>query len=125
MSNTAEQTSTTATTKRDKLLLRLESLENLLNQVALTLEDVRGDILDLDQKVDDNHDAIFSTVMDVKIELNDKIDSIEENMSDIASSYADESAQCVAEDLRDEISSLEKRFDEVENTMADVLLLKS
>jgi predicted nuclease with TOPRIM domain len=118
-------------TTRDKLLSRLDSLESLLNQVSLTLEDMRGDIFDLDQKVDDNHDAIFSDLHDVKTDLLAQMEGIEESCDDRMSSYVEDvnctasDAYGMAEDLQSEMSDLEKRFSELENTMADVLLLKS
>jgi predicted nuclease with TOPRIM domain len=129
--NMEEKTLSTSISTKDKLLLHLDSIENLVNQVMLTLDDLRGDILDLDEKVDDNHDAIFSSLMDVKSDLTSQIEDVDNSLDDRVSSYVEDvnctasDAYSMAEDLQSNYSDLEKRFSELEDTMADVLLLKN
>jgi chromosome segregation ATPase len=120
---------TPAITPRERLLLKLDGIETLLNQVSITLDDLREDMLSLDKKVDKNHDGIWSDLLDTKSDLNREIRNIKGDIDGIDIKLCDlestaEHAHSTADNAAYALEELISKVNTIENDVSDVLLLK-
>ena len=129
MSNSEDQTSSTTMTNQDRLMSKLDTLEQLLNQVSIMLDDLRDEIVSLDKKVDDNHDAIWSDMQDLKSDfktdikaIDDKFDDVDAGISNVQDIAND--AIILHENNESKLDDLENKMKELEDNVSDVLLLK-
>lgn len=129
MNNTQPETLVSVQVSKLNLTAKLDQIEEMLNAISITLDDLRGDVIDMNNDFSTELDGVGSGLRDLKSELEsvqedleDKISSCEDEINSVACAASD--AYEMAETLQTSVSEMEDKYNKLDSEVADVLLLK-
>ena len=115
--------------RQSALNLKLDKIEELLNAVSISLDDLRDDIFSMNKEFSSELDGANSDIRNLSTQLKDvqedlegKIDSCEEEINSVNCTAAD--AYEMAENLQSAVCEIQEKYDKLDSEVADVLLLK-
>lgn len=113
----------------EQLSIKLDHIRSVLYSINLVLDSIQDDVNLIDKKVDSNQYDAYADMLNSKLELNSKIETIHDELNaldsqlDYTTSIAND-AYSTADDNSTSINEIQDQIKEIENNVADVLLLK-